>query len=61
MAENRGAFLRSLKKKGSKKESVAKVRADNLDKATPLESNKSLAEYSDESTHRDLRRVQAAS
>jgi hypothetical protein len=42
VAENRSAFLRSLKKKGFKEERVAQVGADDLDNSTTLESNKSL-------------------
>ena len=42
VSEKRSAFLRSLKNKGFKEGGVAKVGADDLDKTTTLESNKSL-------------------
>jgi hypothetical protein len=41
VVETRSVFLRSLKNKGFKEERVAKVGADDLDKSTTLESNKS--------------------
>jgi hypothetical protein len=45
VAENRSAFLSSLKKKDFKEERVAKVGADDLNNSTTLESNKSLLHF----------------
>jgi hypothetical protein len=43
LSEKRSVLLRPLKKKGFKDERVAKVGADDLNKSTTLESNKSLS------------------
>jgi hypothetical protein len=44
LSEKRNAFLRLLKNKGFKKESLTKVGLYAISKSTPLESNKSLSE-----------------
>jgi hypothetical protein len=48
VSEHLSAFIMSLKNKGFKDGWMAKVRADDLDKSTTLESNKSLGDLSEE-------------